>query len=330
MSMGKNNYIKFMFIVLVLFGTVLISGCKNGNSALPPPPSKPPVENVASVVSVDWLAENLGATNLKVIYVGTGGGAKRSYKKGNIPGSIFIDANDIMESPKTKGKTGIVANKEKFEKVMSKNGISTDDVIVVYGKYSGAWDAAWVARMWWTLKYYGHKKAGFLDGGIETWKSKGMKLSGGSPTVTPTAYSAAEPDASLRATGDYVLAKLNNPKNVVILDDREIDEWEGKAKFGSERGGRIPGAVFLNWKEVMNSDRTFKPKEELKQMYEAKGVTPDKEIIIYCQGGVRVSHTLFVLKEILGYPNVRNYDGSWDEWANTKKPDGTYKYPVEK
>ena len=325
---------KVLVIIIVVLGVL---GAATASYITAPSaavlPQKPPagdIKDINPVVTVDWLADHLGAKDLKVIYVGTGGGAKRSYGKGNIPGSIFMDANDVFESPKTKGKTGIVANKEKFEKVMSENGISNNDAVVVYGEYSGEWDAAYVARVWWTLKYYGHKKAGFLDGGIGMWKSKGKELSKGPLQLTPVKYTASAPDGSLRATGDYVLTKLNNPKKVVILDDRETDEWEGKAKFGSERGGRIPGAVFVNWKEDMNSNYTFKSKAELQSIYKAKGVTPDKEIIIYCQGGVRVAHTMLALKEILGYPNVRNYDGSWDEWANTKKPDGTYKYPVEK
>ncbi|MEE8402841.1 MAG: sulfurtransferase, partial [Candidatus Hydrothermarchaeaceae archaeon] len=226
--------------------------------------------------------------------------------------------------------SGIVASKAKFESLMSEKGISSDDVIVVYGKYSGQWDPAWVARLWWTLEYYGHEEVGFLDGGVEAWKAKGLETTGSKPEITPATYTAKAPNASLRATGDYVLANLNNP-NVVIHDDRDIKEYTGDKKMGgAERGGHIPGAVFLNWRDVLNPDYTFKSEAELKSMYEAIGVTPDKEIIIYCQGGVRVSHTLLVLKEILGYPNVRNYDGSWDEWANVKNSDGTYKYPVEK
>lgn len=318
-------------LILIVLGVLVSAAWYTKAPSAGELPQKPPAGDINSVISVDWLAENLGAANLRVIYVGTGSGAKFSFWKDHIPGSIFIDANDIMESPGAKGTSGIVANKKKFEKVMGENGISNDNAVVVYGKYSGEWDAAWAARMWWTLKYYGHKKVGFLDGGIETWKSKGIKLTGGgSPNLTPVTYTASAPDGNLRATGDYVLANLNNPKNVVILDNREKDEWEGKAKFGSERGGRIPGAVFVNWKEAVNPNGTFKSKAELQSIYKAKGVTPDKEIIIYCQGGVRVAHTLLALKEILGYPNVKNYDGSWDEWANTKKPDGTYKYPVEK
>ncbi|MFQ6105527.1 MAG: sulfurtransferase, partial [Candidatus Hydrothermarchaeaceae archaeon] len=118
--------------------------------------------------------------------------------------------------------------------------------------------------------------------------------------------------------------------DVVIHDNRARGEYTGeKILEGNERGGHIRGAVFLEWEKALNPDGTFKSKEELKEIYEAVGITPDKEIIIYCQGGVRVSHTLLALKYILGYPNVRNYDGSWDEWSNIKNPDGTYKYPVE-
>lgn len=329
MSTGKFS-IKFAFITLVFLGAVFVlSGCTTPPPTETPIPTKSPVDGVDPIVSGDWLAENLGATNLRIVYVGTGRGAKSSYSKEHVPGSIFIDANDIMESPKTKGSSGIVASKAKFEKVMGDNGISSEDVVVVYGKYSGAWDAAWVARMWWTLKYYGHENIGILDGGIEKWTSDGRETQGGgSPTVAPAVYTADDPDAGLRATGEYVLENLDN-EGIVILDNRAKEEYDGKKKFGSERGGRIPGAVFLNWRDVMNPDYTFKSEEELKNMYAAIGVTSDKEIIIYCQGGIRVSHTLIALKEILGYENVRNYDGSWDEWANTKNTDGSYKYPIE-
>lgn len=319
MRTGGRN--KFAIIALILFSVVFISGCIGSKDTPPPVPPKPSIDSVDSIVSVDWLNNNLGAENLRIIHVGGG------YSK-HIPGAVHVDTSDLMESPKKKGAAGIVVSKAKFEKLMGERGISDKDVIVVYGKTTGKWDAAWVARMWWVLKYYGHENVGFLDGGIEAWTKKGLPTTGDKPTITPTTYTAKNPDESLRATGDYVLANLNNP-NVLILDDREADENAGKKKFGNDRGGRIPGSVFVNWREDMNPDGTLKSKAELKKIYEAAGVTPDKEIIIYCQGGVRVSHTLLVLKEILGYPNVKNYDGSWDEWANTKNPDGTYKYPLD-
>lgn len=321
----KNEKLLLFVILLFLFSL----GCIN---PIKPPeplvlPSKPPIENIDPVVTVDWLADKLGATNLEVLHVGLDA-EKPLFDRGHIPGSKFINSFWAMEDPTKKGMGGIVVSKEKFEKLMGDYGISNDDVVVLVGRPTDPW----VARMFWNLKYYGHEKVAYLDGGLLEWvriKGEGS-LVRGAPKITPATYKAT-PNPNLRALGNYVYDNLNNP-NVKILDVRPEGEYNGSKPLGNERGGHIPNAVRLEWASTnlneTNVTVKFRSKAELKALYEAAGITSDKEIIVYCEGGVRSAHTWMVLKYILGYPNVRNYDGSWNEWANSKNPDGSYKYPI--
>jgi len=215
-------------------------------------------------------------------------------------------------------------DKAKFEALMGRLGISNDTYVVLYGSGGGN---PFVTTAFWLLKYNGHKKVSYLNGGIAKWNKENRQTVSGAPAkVAATTYKAT-PDESIRADADYVLKSLKNP-NAAIVDARSSGEYNGTKSMNNKREGHIPGAINIEFKSAnLNDDGTFKSVRDLKAVYEAKGVTKDKEIIVYCLGGVRASHTYFVLKYLLGYPKVRNYVGSWGEWGNRLDP---AKYPVEK
>ncbi|WP_069650267.1 sulfurtransferase [Caloranaerobacter ferrireducens] len=239
------------------------------------------------------------------------------YLLGHIPGAVNIWRPDYESENYPFG--GMRAEKEKVEKLLGSLGIDNDTFILLYdGK--GDYDAA---RLWWILDMYGHEKMALIDGGIDGWKAAGLELTTAKPEITPKEYKfKGKVDESKLATLEDVKAAMNDP-NVIILDTRSIKEFTGETlKKGAYRKGRIPTSVWIEYKEAINvgegEDKTFKTVEELKKIYESKGITPDKTIIAYCQSAVRSAHTTFVLTQLLGYENVKNYDGSWIEWSYNK------------
>jgi thiosulfate/3-mercaptopyruvate sulfurtransferase len=176
------------------------------------------------------------------------------------------------------------------------------------------------------MKYFSHEKVSYLNGGITKWLKEGRKTTTGAPAKVASTKYKAVPDASILANADYVLQNLKNPK-IAIVDTRSLKEYRGNPRR-NKRGGHIPSAILLDFYPTnLNKDGNFKSVKDLKAAYEAKGVTRDKEVITYCQAGVRAAHTYFALKHLLDYPKVRNYVGSWGEWGNRLDPK---KYSLEK
>ena len=238
------------------------------------------------------------------------------YMLGHIPGAVNIWRPDYSADEDEYPFGGMRCSKEKMEKLLGSLGIDNETFILLYdGK--GDYDAA---RFWWQLDMYGHDKVALIDGGIDGWKAAGFELTTDKPEITPKEYKfKGETDLSKLATLEDVKKAMEDP-NVIILDTRSIEEFTGETlKKGAYRKGRIPGSVWIEYKEAINvgegEDKTFKTVEELRKIYESKGITPDKTIIPYCQSGVRSAHTTFVLTQLLGYENVKNYDGSWIEWS---------------
>ncbi|MCG8642238.1 MAG: sulfurtransferase [Desulfobacterales bacterium] len=231
----------------------------------------------------------------------------------HIPGAVNVWRNEEENSDHQYG--GMRATPEQFKNFLESKGISNDSLVVIYDE-KGDYDAS---RMWWIMMLYGHdlEKVRLLDGGLPAWKGSGHETTMAKPAIKRGNYIMDESKfrMDLLAEVDEVVANLTN-KNTVILDTRAQSEWDGSSlKSGASRKGRIPGAPWLEWVESVNDDWTFKNADELKQMFEEKGVTSEKLIIPYCQSAVRSSHTTFVLTQLLGFENVKNYDGSWIEWS---------------
>jgi thiosulfate/3-mercaptopyruvate sulfurtransferase len=201
---------------------------------------------------------------------------------------------------------------------MSRAGISNDTTVVFYGDRNN-WYAAYTL---WLFKYYGHEDVRIMNGGRAKWEAEGRPFTREVPSYEPTSYTAQEANESIRAYRDDVLAQVRAGAPALI-DVRspaeytgEVIHMQGYSQEGAQRGGHVRGARSIPWAKAANEDGTFKSPEELKEIYGPTGITPDKEVIAYCRIGERSSHTWFVLTYLLGYPNVRNYDGSWTEWGS--------------
>ncbi|MEJ6950506.1 sulfurtransferase [Natronospora cellulosivora (SeqCode)] len=261
--------------------------------------------NTDSLISPTELQRILNDENIIIIDFRT----NENYLSAHIPGAVNFWRSDIIdvdhEYPMMK------ASVEQMEQVLSEKGISNDDIIIIYSNGRGP-DAP---RMWWVLKIYGHKDIRILDGGIEYWQNNNFPISQTIMSREKTEYiiDTNNISYSLLAELSDVIEAIKD-EDIIIIDTRTREEYLGQSDMGS-RSGKIPGSYFLEWSDVLNDDNTLKTAEEINDIYSNIGVIPEKEIISYCQSGVRSAYTTFVLYELLGYENVKNYDGSWIEWS---------------
>ena len=263
------------------------------------------------LVETEWVAEHLDDPNMRIIESDEDA---LLYDINHIPGAVRVDWFTTLQDPVRRD----FLSKEQFEEVCAQAGITNDTTLVFYGDKSN-WFACYAL---WIFEYYGHKKLKIMNGGRSKWEQEGRPMTKEVPVYRPTEYNANEPDKSIRAFREQVFAQVEAGKPLV--DVRSPQEYSGEMlhmpnypQEGAQRGGHIPGAASIPWSKAVNeADSTFKSAEELRSIYEEKGITPDEEIIAYCRIGERSSHTWFVLKYLLGYPNVKNYDGSWTEWGN--------------
>jgi thiosulfate/3-mercaptopyruvate sulfurtransferase len=263
------------------------------------------------LVTTDWLAEHLSDEDVLVAEVDE---SPEVYDEGHIPGAVKLHWQDDLQDPVERD----LIEKPDFERLMSTLGISNSSTIVLYGDKNN-WFAAYA---YWYLKIYGHENVRILDGGRQKWLDEGRELTTDIPAPKPATYEANERDESIRVFRDTVRESIESEADALV-DVRSPQEYAGELvsppgyeQEGAMRAGHIPRAQSIPWAQAVQDDGTFKPAEELKELYASKGITADKEVIAYCRIGERSSHTWFVLRELLGYPNVRNYDGSWTEWGN--------------
>ncbi|MCH7879170.1 MAG: sulfurtransferase [candidate division Zixibacteria bacterium] len=263
-----------------------------------------------ALVSTDWVDEHKGEDNVVLVEVDVDTNA---YSEGHVPGAIGWDWNTQLCDTVQRD----IISKENLEKLLGAAGISADTTIVLYGDNNN-WFAAWA---FWQLKMYGHQDVRIMNGGRKKWLAEGREVSTDTPTPGVTNYTASAVDNSLRAFLSDVKSIL--PVNgTALVDVRSPDEFSGKLLSPPglpetcQRGGHIPGASSIPWGKACNEDGTFKSADELRELYASHGVTSDKNIIAYCRIGERSSHSWYVLKYLLGFENVRNYDGSWTEWGN--------------
>lgn len=266
--------------------------------------------NPEMLVSTDWVEQHKSDPNLVIAEVDVDTNA---YNEGHVPGAIGWNWQSQLCDTVRRD----VINKVDLEKLLGSSGIGNETIVVLYGDNNN-WFAAWAL---WQLKMYGHKDVRIMNGGRKKWLAEGRALSKDVPTPAAKTYRATERNDSIRAYLRQVQDAMNVP-NAVMVDVRSPDEFSGKILSPPglpetcQRGGHIPGAKSIPWGQACNEDGTFKSADDLKTLYGGKGVTADKNVIAYCRIGERSSHTWFVLKYLLGYPNVVNYDGSWTEWGN--------------
>jgi thiosulfate/3-mercaptopyruvate sulfurtransferase len=263
------------------------------------------------LVSTESVAQNLNAPNTRLVEVDVD---ITAYDQGHIPGAVGWNWQTQLQDNVRRD----LIDKATLEKLLSNSGIANDTTILLYGDNNN-WFAAYA---FWQLKLYGHKNVKLINGGRKKWLEEKRALTKEPTKVTPTSYKVTATDESIRAFRDDVLSIVQGKKRGQLVDVRSVDEFTGKiiAPPGmtetAQRAGHIPSAANVPWSQAANEDGTFKSAEALAALYGAKGVTGNDEVIAYCRIGERSSHTWFVLKYLLGYNNVRNYDGSWTEWGN--------------
>jgi thiosulfate/3-mercaptopyruvate sulfurtransferase len=261
------------------------------------------------LVTTEWLVEHQGDENVVVAEVDEN---PDLYDESHIPGAIKLHWREDLQDPVERD----LVEKDAFEKLMGARGISNDTTLVLYGDKNN-WFAAYA---YWYLKIYGHNDVRILDGGRQKWIDEGREVSTDVPEVRGATYSARERDETIRARRDAVLSSLGRD---ALVDVRSPQEYAGDLiappgyeQEGAQRGGHIPSAKSIPWAQAVRDDGTFKTADELRELYGEKGVTPDRPVTAYCRIGERSAHTWFVLRELLGYEDVKNYDGSWTEWGN--------------
>jgi thiosulfate/3-mercaptopyruvate sulfurtransferase len=263
------------------------------------------------LVSTQWVADHFDDPGVRILESDED---LLLYELGHIPGALKLDWETQMQQPVIRD----FVDKAGFEQLCRERGIANDTTVVFYGDRNN-----WYATYgYWLFRYYGHDDVRVMDGGRAKWEAEGRPWTREVPSYPETDYTAQEPDGSIRAFRDDVMAQIR-AGDPALVDVRSPQEYTGELlhavgypQEGAQRAGHIKGAQNVPWGAAVNEDGTFKPADELKALYEGKGLTPDKAVIAYCRIGERSSHTWFVLRELLGYPDVRNYDGSWTEWGS--------------
>lgn len=262
------------------------------------------------LVETDWVAEHLADDSIRIVEVDENPGL---YAQAHIPGAIGFDWKRDLQDQVKRDFLG----PEEFGELFASRGISNDHTIVLYGDRNN-WFAAYT---YWYLKYYGHDKVLLVNGPREKWIAEGRETSTDVPSHPAASFTAKPGDDSIRAFRDEVRKTLDTETRLV--DVRSPQEFSGELispagyeQEGAQRGGHIPGAASVPWAQAVREDGTFKSADDLRELYEGKGVLNGSDVIAYCRIGERSAHTWFVLHELLGHDRVKNYDGSWTEWGN--------------
>jgi thiosulfate/3-mercaptopyruvate sulfurtransferase len=264
------------------------------------------------LVDTQWVADHIDDQKVRIAEVDYDPTA--NYDLGHVPGAVLFDWKKDINDPVTRN----IFNRKACEDLLQRSGVNDNTTLVLYGDFNN-WFAAFA---FWAFKYYGFNDLRLMNGGRKKWLEEDRPISKDIPQYGTGNFKAKEPDKNIRAYLNQVKEALDK-ENIVLVDVRSPKEFTGEILAPPEyptehaqRGGHIPGAANIPWGQAVRDDGTFKSVDELKQIYHPKGIVPDKQVIAYCRIGERSSHTWFVLKYLLGYPNVKNYDGSWTEWGN--------------
>lgn len=264
------------------------------------------------LVSTDWALANLATPGIRFVEVDVD---TKAFDAGHLPNAVAFNWQTQLQDQVRRD----IISQDDFSSLLSRHGIREDDTVVLYGDNNN-WFAAYAL---WLMKYYGHDDVRLMNGGRQKWLAEGRDLTTAVPQVKRGHYIIDQIHNHLRALRPVVEESINN-QGRTLVDVRSPDEYSGKLlapanipQEGSQRGGHIPGAANIPWASAVGQDGVFKSRAELAEIYGGKGVTADKQVIAYCRIGERSSHTWFALKYLLGYPDVRNYDGSWTEWGSS-------------
>jgi thiosulfate/3-mercaptopyruvate sulfurtransferase len=296
-----------ILLVLLLFG-VALSAC-SGRDTQPDVGVQEAIDTYARpevLVDTAWVLEHLVDATVHLIDVGSN---QEAFVEGHLPGAQFVSLGADLTNPNDAVR-GQILSREALSDLMGRLGVTNDDSVVFYDNASNLL----AARAYWVLKYYQHDDVRIYNGGIKKWTAEGHELTAEITAATPTNYVSGEADPTIRTNWQYVVDHTDDP-STLFCDARSPEEYAG-TDVRSERGGHIPGAINVEWGNAVNQDGTFREASALADLYTKAGFARDKEVITYCQTGVRGAHTWFVLRELLGYPDVRNYDGSWEEYGN--------------
>jgi thiosulfate/3-mercaptopyruvate sulfurtransferase len=262
-----------------------------------------------NLVEPDWVQEHATDSNVRVIDCAV----LEAYRRAHIPGAVHLPVHYYIkeDGPPGADHGTFVMPPQQFEALMGRLGVSNDTLVITYDDNN----ALVASRLWWVLRYYGHMNVKVLNGGWHRWLTEGRPVDFHSTRVQPATFKAT-PNPALVASAEYLKEK-HTDASCQVLDARTDGEWEGTNDRGNKRVGRVPGAKHLEWVRFVSSDdrRKFLPAEELERLLRDAGFTPDKATITYCQGGIRAAHAAFAL-DLLGWQNVRVYDGSMRDWAN--------------
>ncbi|HUI85557.1 MAG TPA: sulfurtransferase [Nitrososphaerales archaeon] len=273
------------------------------------------------LVDTKWVSEHLNDPLVRIAEVDYD--PSSNYSAGHIPGAVLFDWRKDMNDQLTRD----ILSQKQLEDLLGRSGVTPDSTVVLYGDFNN-WFAAFA---FWDLKYYGVRNVRLMNGGRKKWLLEDLPLSKDVPVYQHTDFKASPPDESIRIYKEGVRQSLSRSDRVLV-DVRGPKEFTGEVLAPPEypnehaqRGGHIPGAKNIPWSQAVNdSDGTFKPRADLDEIYGSKGVKPDRDVITYCRIGERSSFTWFVLKYLMGFQNVKNYDGSWTEWGNSVR------FPIEK
>ncbi len=262
------------------------------------------------LVETQWVQEHLNDDSIRIVEVDEN---PALYRDAHIPGAIGLDWQRDLQDQTRRDFLG----PREFGDLFGSRGVSNDHTIVLYGDRNN-WFAAYT---YWYLKYYGHDRVLLMNGPREKWIEEGRPTTKDEPQFEPVTFRAQEPDRAIRARRDEVLERLDS--DTTLIDVRSPQEFSGELismagyeQEGAQRSGHIPGAASVPWAQAVREDGSFKSADELRGLYASKGVSDGKETITYCRIGERSAHTWFVLHELLGHEDVKNYDGSWTEWGN--------------
>jgi thiosulfate/3-mercaptopyruvate sulfurtransferase len=262
------------------------------------------------LVDADWAIKHIGDPDIRFVEVDVDTNA---YDEGHIPGAVAWNWTSQLSD----GVRRDIVGREDLGRLLSESGIGPETTIVLYGDNNN-WFAAWA---YWQLNLFGIHNVKILDGGRKYWVAQALPTSTDVPSYEPTGIQVGEADFGHRAFRDDVLSQIDAPG--ALVDVRSPAEFNGELlapaalpQEGAQRAGHVPGAANIPWASAVNDDGTFRSADELRELYAAKGITGDKDVIAYCRIGERSSHTWFVLHELLGFDRVRNYDGSWTEYGS--------------